>query len=202
MRPGGTRLSCPLRPRPRTSPLPLPTKTPWRDDLRVVRPAPAPHHPPSTQKPRGHGRPARVGTDFPLEWDPLSPIVSPKPRPFKNSTGLRPHFFQLSPRGPRVPTGGLVCGADCPHGSGVPWLKPRGEPDPLGATAPPPLTTPPPHQNPLEGRPPCRPPRPRTTPAPSHKSQGGMGVPPVWTPTFISNRTPFPPPTPPPPIKT
>jgi hypothetical protein len=34
-----------------------------------------------------------VGTDFPLEWDPLPPIAPTKPRPFKNSNRLRPHFF-------------------------------------------------------------------------------------------------------------
>ena len=32
---------------------------------------------------------------------------------------------QSRTRGPRVPTGGFVCGADCPHGSGVPWLQLR-----------------------------------------------------------------------------
>jgi hypothetical protein len=32
---------------------------------------------------------------------------------------------QSRTRGPRVPTGGFVCGAGCLHGSGVPWLQAR-----------------------------------------------------------------------------
>jgi hypothetical protein len=36
-------------------------------------------------------------------------------------------FFQFSPQGRVFPPGNLfVCGADCPHGSGVPLLQPRG----------------------------------------------------------------------------
>ena len=57
---------------------------------------------------------------------------APRARLVEEATGLRPHLLQISPRGRVFPLGNLfVCGADCQHGSGVPWLQPRGGDDRL-----------------------------------------------------------------------